>query len=305
MMKKFSIVLIPAAIAVLAAAFVLPSPEKDTLADIKGHYDLGHPDDTHTLPAALNEISGITDISKSDIGCVQDEKGIIFIYDLENKKIKEQIPFSTDGDYEGITVVGKTMYILRSDGLLVEVENYRSANPVKKTYPLNIGTMNNEGLCYDEAGNRLLIAAKSKAGKGKELKDKRVVYAFDLKVKKLFAKAAIEIDVAELAAYAKQQGIMLPEAPKKKGEGMRSLFRFLPSSVAVHPVTRSIYIVSAIDRTLAIFDASGKIIGFSVLDSKTFTKPEGLTFFSNGDLLVSNEAEGTPATLLRFKYIKK
>lgn len=295
------ILFVPLIIAALVAAKSYESASPD---DTKGNYDLSAPLERHVLPPVLNEISGITDISYSEIGCVQDEKGIIFIYDLKQRKLAQQVVFSVDGDYEGLTRVNNDMYVLRSDGMLTEVKNYRSKSMVKNSYHLDIPTINNEGLCYDEKNNRLLIAAKSKAGKGKELKDTRLIYAFDLVQKKLLSKPVLEIDVAALVRYAAAKKIKLPEAPKKKGEGTRSLFKFFPSSVAVHPFTGSIYVISAIDRTMAVFSPKGDIIDFYLLDKQKFNKPEGITFLANGDFVISNEGEGTVPTILKFAYKK-
>jgi len=41
---------------------------------------------TWILPAVLKEVSGISHIDDSRIACIQDEVGVIFIYDLEKKK---------------------------------------------------------------------------------------------------------------------------------------------------------------------------------------------------------------------------
>ena len=43
------------------------------------------------LPEILNEVSGISWLSENTIACVEDEDGIIFIYDLKKQKIIQQI----------------------------------------------------------------------------------------------------------------------------------------------------------------------------------------------------------------------
>lgn len=45
-------------------------------------YNLNEPSSVITLPQTLHEVSGLTDFSNTEIACVQDEKGIIFIYDF-------------------------------------------------------------------------------------------------------------------------------------------------------------------------------------------------------------------------------
>ncbi len=81
------------------------------------------------LPKILREVSGIAHMGNNKIACVQDEDGIIFIYDLVSSRIEEEIEFAGAGDYEGISLVGETAYVLRSDGTIFEVTNFNKAAP--------------------------------------------------------------------------------------------------------------------------------------------------------------------------------
>lgn len=89
-------------------------------------YDLTKPNLTLVLPDTLREISGIAELDSSTVACIQDENGILFIYDIVNNRIMKQISFYADGDYEGIARVNKTIYILRSDGTLFEISDYEA-----------------------------------------------------------------------------------------------------------------------------------------------------------------------------------
>ena len=46
------------------------------------NYNLSNPDKIYVLPNSLKEVSGITETDASSIACIQDEKGILLIYDL-------------------------------------------------------------------------------------------------------------------------------------------------------------------------------------------------------------------------------
>ena len=50
-------------------------------------YNLSAPDRVYILPKKLKEISGITEIDSSRIACIQDEREIVFIYDLNSGQI--------------------------------------------------------------------------------------------------------------------------------------------------------------------------------------------------------------------------
>ena len=66
------------------------------------------------LPDILYEVSGIAYMGDQKIAAVQDEKGIIFVYNLSTSSIEKEILFGEDGDYEGIALAGSTAYVLKS-----------------------------------------------------------------------------------------------------------------------------------------------------------------------------------------------
>ncbi|MCE9538359.1 MAG: hypothetical protein K8R85_03965, partial [Bacteroidetes bacterium] len=161
-------------------------------------YKLSKPTKSLVLPIALNEISGITTLSQNEIACVQDEIGTIFIYDLTKEAIIKEYPSKLTGDFEEIALVGNTMYLLRSDGVLIEHKDYSKATVENKEHNLNLPSANNEGLCFDKKNNRLLIAAKSKAAKEVENKDIRLIYGFDLKNKILSKEPIFKLSVDKI-----------------------------------------------------------------------------------------------------------
>src|SRR5690554_5486791 len=56
------------------------------------------------MPPELEEISAIHYLSESQMASVQDEKGIIFIYNLNTDLVEKTIDFVTEGDYEGLAI---------------------------------------------------------------------------------------------------------------------------------------------------------------------------------------------------------
>src|SRR5688500_15587961 len=60
------------------------------------------------MPGILREVSGIEFIDKNRFACVQDESGVVFIYNIKTKEIESEIDFGAAGDYEGIALVNKT-----------------------------------------------------------------------------------------------------------------------------------------------------------------------------------------------------
>ncbi len=264
-------------------------------------YDIDHPAQTWTLPDPLREISDITLLSSTEVACVQDERGFVFVYDLISRRITDEVRFASHGDYEGLANVGSRIYVLRSDGVLFELASLKH-HPVVHSFDLHLPFRESEGLCLDTKHDRLLIAPKSRVTSetGKEV---RPIYAFDLNRQVLVSEPAFELNVHAIRHYAKRHDLPVPRRPKKNGEGMHSVLHFLPSAIAVHPITGELFIVSAVDHVLVSSDESGRITGYAVLDASTFRQPEGIAFFANGDMLISNEAAGKAATLVRLQQI--
>lgn len=264
-------------------------------------YNLSSPDRSFELPDILREVSGITSIDSTSFACVQDEDGVLFIYDLVNNEIKHYYSFHFEGDYEGIARVGKTIYILRSDGHLYEISDFESPGFQLASYETGIPADNNEGLCYDPTNDRLLIAIKGKSDKGADNKDKRLIYGFDLKTKTLSAEPVFEFDVETIKQFARNHKINLPTRSKKKKKD-EPIIRFRTSAIGIHPLTGKLFLLSASDHLFFIFNKNGQIEYMETLHPELFNKAEGITFFENGDMLITNEGQDDQPTLLRFNY---
>src|SRR5688572_30823141 len=145
------------------------------------------------MPKQLLEISGLSYIDDNRFACVQDELGTIFIYNIASSSLEKEIPFGGVGDYEGLAVVGETVWVLRADGKLFEVNNMTAANPTVKEFNTHLTIkQDSEGLCYDKKNNRLLIAIK---GAELDADDYKGIYAFDLAAKKMDQQPVFKIDL--------------------------------------------------------------------------------------------------------------
>jgi len=263
-------------------------------------YNLNQPDERFVLPPALAEISGLTDLPSDRVACVQDEDGVIHVYDLKSRKVVREIPFGAPGDYEGISAADGRFFVLRSDGVLYAVKDGAGrASP--EVHDLALPTSDNEGLAYDAKHRRLLIAPKSRVGTGKATKFDRVLFAFDLESRALVPDPVLEWSVADVMAFAESRGLRLPMSPRKAGD-MRVALRLLPASVAVHPITDEIYALSAVDSVLVSLNRSGAVTGYALLDRRLHRQPEGITFTSSGDMLISNEGAGGAPLLFLFRW---
>jgi hypothetical protein len=265
-----------------------------------GEYSLDRPDLQLTLPAILREISDVAVLSDSEVACVQDERGIVFVYNIKTRQITDEVRFASKGDYEGLAVVDSKLFILRSDGQLFELSSLKR-HPSVQTYDLHLPARESEGLCFDAAHQRLLIAPKSheQTEKGEEIQP---IFGFDLRSRTLAPQPVFQIRVRDIRHFAKAHDLPVPRRPKKDGSSTHAVLHFLPSALGVHPVTGEVFVLSSGDHVLVSCNEFGQVTGYALLDANLFRQPEGIAFFANGDMVVTNEAGGKEATLLVFHW---
>lgn len=268
-------------------------------------YNLKQADQKIILPAELREVSGLTIVDSKTLACVQDEEGIVFIYDLKNQEIKHKIHFAGPGDYEGIAVTGKDLFVLRSDATLFHIHNYQASKWSLDSIQTGIPNKDNEGLCFDPKNNRLLIGSKSKIAKGAEFKNLRTIYTFDLKQNKLKPEPLYTYDINSIKNFATQKHIELPSKPNKKNPNEEEpALKFQLSAIYIHPESKLLYVLSASDYYLFVFNPEGEIMHLEVLDPQLFNKAEGIAIMQNGDLYISNEGQSGDPKILLFKAKK-
>lgn len=236
------------------------------------------------LPDILDEVSGIEWIGENRIACVQDEDGIIFIYNLETREIEQEIDFAGSGDYEGLAINENIAYVVRSDGTIFEILNFRGNNPKTQKFETFLTEAQNvEGLCLDRSNNRLMLTIKDKE---RESDDYKGVYAFNLQNKELAKKPVFKLDMKD-------------KLLEKSGKKLSRKFR--TSEIEIHPKTGEIYFLDAKIPKLVITDKLGKFKRIYALDKDEFNQPEGLTFNPDGSLYISNEAGSGPGNIIEVK----
>jgi uncharacterized protein YjiK len=241
-------------------------------------YALATPDAIVELPPVLDEISGLTLLPSGRLGAVQDEEGTLFEVDPATGRITGQERFRDGGDFEGVELAGDAVWVLRSDGDLYRLRRTPDGGSEAEKFETALASRNDtEGLGYDAAQNRLLIACKEDPGL--DLEGVRTVYAFDLATETLSAAPVFVLDRSVL----------------DDAEGT-----FKPSALAVRPDTGEIYVLSSVRKALVVLAPDGTLAAAVSLPPALYPQPEGLAFGPDGTLYIANEGPSGPATLLRF-----
>ena len=272
-------------------------------------YDLTKPVDRYKLPKYLEEISGLSYYGDGKIACIQDEKANIYVLNLEKEEIIHKHDFGDDADYEDLVIVKKTAYVLRNNGTIYRVKDFKKKDRKVKKYPTELKEKNDaEGMAYDSHANALLIACKGSPSIGKEnsYKGHRAIYKFDLEKKKLVTTPHFLIDLNQLDSYMDRS--IFNKLSDRLAKSLRLMDKetsFKPSGIAIHPLDGEIYIIASVGKLLIILNREGKIRDIKELDPEIFLQPEGICFSPEGNMFISSEGKGEKGYILEFELLEK
>ena len=266
-------------------------------------YNLTSPDAVYELPDILQEISGISWFRDNKIACIQDEKGIIFLFDLKKEKVSASYKFGKPADYEDIAITMDTAWVLESNGTIYKVTNFFKENRETYVFPTILSAKNNtEGMAYDEQEKRLLIACKNDPSiKGqKKLTGFKAIYSFRTSDHKLKEDPEFLIDLASFTDLKKKNYFARVSSDLAKTLSMTDDAVFRPSGLAIHPIDNDIYIISATPGKLIVMNRNGDIKYITSLGKPLFSQAEGICFSPEGELYISNEGKYGRGNILKF-----
>ena len=281
----------------------LPVDERTSFTFVEGYefpYVFKSPDTSFVLSEELNEISGLSQCGvDSLLVCVQDEAGILYFISKRSGAIVREVEFYKKGDFEGVEVVGNTIFAIKSKGDVFEIKDWEKPQQQLTVYDTRLNKLANvEGLGYDSSSGKLLLACKGKMEKDSSFS--RAVYGFDLATKKLDSLPVFMVDLNLLHSYidgdlpVKYLEKISEKFDPKKG------FIFGPSGIAIHPVSKNVYLLSSVGKMLIVLSPTGKIIHIEKFNKKIHLQPEGICFDRDGTLWISNEAKKAKPLLVRF-----
>ena len=252
------------------------SPETSTVSQ-NFPYNLNSADREFTLPASLKEISGMSYLSSNKLACIQDEQGMLFIFDPEQSKIVEEINFGKKGDYEGIEVIKDDAYVIKSNGVISKFGIGKEGESSEITTPLK--TRNDvEGLGYNTANNRLLIACKAKGDVNANNVEGKAIYEYDLNTQTFIEDPLIVLSQSQIE------------------DGKINKIKF--SGIAVNPKTLEIYVLSSSHKLFVFKDKA--LFTTIPLEPSIFEQPEGICFSPDGTLFISSEGDFGSGKIFKF-----
>ncbi len=260
-----------------------PDPIYLDYDSLKVPYRLFKPDVVHRLHWDLEETSGLSYYQNNELISVEDERGKVYFINAGTGKISRKIKFGKGGDYEGVEVIGNTIWVMKSSGhfFSFNIGNEETTNP--EVYESDFTTKNDlEGLGVVDG--KLLIACKGDGNLSNMNKKGKGIYQLDdmKPIPYLFVRQK------ELSSFVKGR------------KYFNTVKDFDPSGIAVHPLNKDIYILSA-DRILTVFNQNLELKEVVRLNHKIFQQPEGICFAPNGTLYISSEGDEDRGELFTFR----
>ncbi len=261
------------------------------------YYQIHAPNQKFNMPYELTEVSALSLREPSTLIMVEDERGVVFQYDLESEKVTARTRFSDNADYEGVELVGEEMFVLESDGDIYrmpystgeEVEAEKSETPL-------IQENDAEGLGYDADKNMLLIACKEEGDIEENKAEGRAIYGYDLDKNELKEDELFAISDQDLIDFFKKHKGVEYEADRIK---------FHPSAIAMHPIEKRYYIVASTGKLLVVVEPDGEIVATYPILHEVLNQPEGICFAKDGTMYISSEGEGNSGFVLRYRMMNK
>ncbi|MBR9999459.1 MAG: SdiA-regulated domain-containing protein [Cyclobacteriaceae bacterium] len=253
-------------------------------------YFLNEPDEKFILPGRLEEISGLDYLGDHILLCIEDENGILYFYNTKEKKVTREIKFAGSGDYEGVTHIGNTAYVIRSDGVLykfpIDRDNDSDAEKIETPFRASNEI---EGLTVGHDKNELYLACKENPAIENNKAEGRAVYAFDLTNRKPKTQPIIQMTSE-----------FFGEAMKNMNLKPSHFMPYKPSGITIHPISGDAFILGSVGKLLIVLNKKGKIIDAAPLSRKIYFQPEGICFDESGKLYISSEGGGKDGYILAF-----
>jgi uncharacterized protein YjiK len=274
----------------LSAGFLASAGPRAEPDSVLARYDLeAPPGDRWELPRKLDEISGLAVDPRGRVFAHEDERAIIFELEPSTHRIVRRFAFGSPalpGDFEAIALVGDSVVLVTSDGVVYAGAQGRDGESVRYVRrDTGVGrSCEVEGLAYDPGDRSLLIACK--VPRDAFTRGHVTVYRWSLDQGRLVPPAALHVPLARLTGPA---GV--PD--------------FHSSDLARDPATGHYLLPAAREHAIAELTPAGEVVRVVRLPRKRHPQAEGIAVTPDGALLVSDEAGRGRATLSVYPRVRK
>ena len=238
------------------------------------------------MPNELKEISGLALTPDGNVLAHDDEIGRVYVIDPRGGRIVKRFNLGESpphGDFESITIAGKDIYLLASNGRLYEFQEGGDGENVP--YSIRDTGLGKdcefESMVYEADSDWLVMPCKNV--KNKSLKGQIVVYRWKRQGS----------DSSRVSMFT------IPEAQAIGSNGWKYL---KPSDVTIDPANGNyIMITSHPDKAIIEVTPGGQFVHSEPLP-EGHNQPEGVAITRDSVLIVSDEATNKPAAITLYRW---
>lgn len=236
------------------------------------------------LSRALEEVSGLAVTPDGRLFAHNDERAVFYELDPESGETVSAFSAGAGGvggDFEGIAIAGERFFLMTSGGEILETTEGRPGSAMSyRVHQTGLGARCElEGLAFDPGAGTLLLPCKEP--RRKELEDHIVVYSISVASMRPEPVPRIFLALKDL-----------------EGFGMKDAFS--PAGIEIHPGTGNILLVSARQEAILELSSLGTLLDAQDLRRRIHPQTEGITFASDGSLLLADEGQGRRGRLTRY-----
>ncbi len=242
------------------------------------------------LSQELLEISGLVSVGSAFLA-IQDEAGILYSLNPTDFTIVERETFAWPGDYEAITHVGDSLWVVDSRGILYEMSRKNDISSLNSIMQLPDSKKDYEGVWKDMKDEFLYLICR-KANRGKKSLTERYIWVFNPE-KEVFVDS-LKIPMEDIWNYLLDFG--------NSANWSTPLDRNLAfSDLTRDAITNNWLLLNNSPASVIILNSDAKLLGIIELDNKVLPQPEALCFDQLNNLIIASEGILGPARIVRFR----
>lgn len=255
----------------------------------QGFFDLTEPNAAHYLPMGLQPFSALASLDTNAMIAISHDSLSVMAYSSSSNTFHYMPALDEGTKIIQVACLDSTVILLDASQQLYFMDAALN-KAVAPTLDITQDDATFELLCFHPNSKRLLLLEERNIGSENE---QYAIQTLRFGSQKISETPLFQFDQAAIVAFIQQtQDLALDE-----------VFSFDPISMAVHPQTNELYILSSTGAILTL-DQQGNFLSYQQIDAQQISQPRVLSFDKTGDLLLTDGSVLHPV-ILKVKWQKK
>jgi len=254
-----------------------------------GFFDFEKPEAAQYLPMGLQPFSALASIDTNAMLAISHDSLSVMAYSPQSNSF-HYLPALEEGAKITQLAYHDSTVVLLNDAQQLFFMDAALSKEVAEPLTIAQEDASIALLCFHPNSKRLLLLEKSNVGSENE---QYAIQTLRFGSQKLSETPLFQFDQAGIVSFIQQSQDLTQD----------EVFSFVPVSMAVHPQTNELYILSSTGSILTL-DQQGNFLSYQKIDLQQISQPRVLSFDQNGDLLLADGSVLHPV-ILKVKWQKK